>query len=84
MPEINYCEKFINKKNMAPEEMKVKFLEHMEEHRSQGQSEIFTDGSKSADGVGVGIKFPQMSKRESVKLCFNIYSRIDCHKACPN
>jgi len=74
MPEINYCEKFINKKNMAPEEMKVKFLEHMEEHRSQGQSEIFTDGSKSADGVGVGIKFPQMSKRDRMSNSASIFT----------
>ena len=60
IPEVNCCEKSINKKNMTPEEIKTKFLEHVQVHRSQKQKQIYTDGSKSVDGVGFAIRYSRI------------------------
>ena len=49
-PEIKSCSININKQSSNPRELKQRFLEHMLEH--DHQTNIFTDGSKSDNGVG--------------------------------
>ena len=53
IPEVNCCKKVICKKNISEEEIKAKFLDHDSIHVNQ--EKIFTDGSKSSDGVGCAI-----------------------------
>ena len=53
VPEIECCKKQISKKNQSPEEIKARFLDHDETHL--GDVKIYTDGSKSADGVGCAV-----------------------------
>ena len=49
-PDVHICTKQIKKKDHPEEEIKHKFLEHDIEHRNE--KKIYTDGSKSEDGVG--------------------------------
>ena len=53
IPQINSCVKGISKKTQSPEEIKVRFLEHDQVHKNYVK--IYTDGSKSPNGVGCAV-----------------------------
>ena len=59
MPSINYCKKKMSKKNASDKVIRSMFLEHDIEH--QGQEKIYTDGSKSDDGVGCAVIYKNTS-----------------------
>ena len=52
-PEADICAKQIKKKDCPEEEIRHKFLEHDIVHRNE--KKIYTDGSKSKDGVGCAV-----------------------------
>ena len=54
IPEILCCSKEIRKKESSEEQIRANFLEH-DNVNHQGQEKIYTDGSKSEDGVGCAI-----------------------------
>ena len=70
VPDIKLCKKTIVKKEMSSQEMYSKFIEHNSIHRDQ--EKIFTDGSKSRDGVGCAVLYQKdsyqawLSKKASV------------------
>ena len=53
--EIPSCKLSTQKKNMLPQELRAIFNRHLAEHASKGHEVLYTDGSKSKDGVGYGI-----------------------------
>ena len=53
IPEIDCCKKEISRKNKSEEEIKARFLDHDKVH--SGDVKIYTDGSKSVDGVGCAV-----------------------------
>ena len=55
VPEVNTCEKTISKKTQSDEEIRMRFLDHNSQHRDQ--QKIYTDGSKSSDGVGSAVVY---------------------------
>ena len=59
IPDTNICKKTIVKKEMSSQEMHSIFLEHNSIHRHQ--EKIFTDGSKSREGVGCALPYKQNS-----------------------
>ena len=59
VPEAKCCEKKINKKELSNEETKAQFLEHDLIHRNDVK--IYTDGSKSKDGVGCAVIYGDSS-----------------------
>ena len=54
IPKIDICSKDISKKNKTEDEIKARFLEHDNENHV-GQQKIYTDGSKSENGVGSAV-----------------------------
>ena len=54
MPEVKVCEKCVKKKDTPEEECKSRFLEH-ENASHKDCLKIFTDGSKTSQGVGAAI-----------------------------
>ena len=50
VPDVSCCSKDISKKNQTEEEVKAKFLEHDVVHKDH--IKLYTDGSKSEEGVG--------------------------------
>ena len=55
IPEIQCCSEKISKKDTSEEEIKASFLRHDSIH--QGLEKIYTDGSKSENGVGCAVVF---------------------------
>ena len=55
VPEIPCCSRKISRKNIAEEHLKASFLEHDVNH--EGQEKIYTDGSKSQNGVGCAVVY---------------------------
>ena len=53
-PKLNVCPKLITKKNACAEECKYQFLAHDNEYHAE-HLKVFTDGSKSSDGVGCAV-----------------------------
>ena len=60
MLDIKRCTTGIVKKNSTPEEVHAKFSEHDQQHTKDFK--IFTDGSKSTDGVGCAIVTRDLSR----------------------
>ena len=56
LPNFNICPKLITKKNASAEECKYQFLAHDNENHAE-HIKVFTDGSKSSDGVGCAVFF---------------------------
>ena len=59
IPTVERCATDICKKNTPPQEVKAKFLEHDRKHTKDYK--IFTDGSKSNDGVGCAVVTEEFS-----------------------
>ena len=55
VPEASCCPKNIIKKDHSEEEIKAQFLEHDLVHKDE--EKIYTDGSKSEDGVGCAVVY---------------------------
>ena len=55
VPEVNTCEKIVSKKTQSDAEIRMRFLDHDSIHRDQ--QKIYTDGSKSSDGVGSAVVY---------------------------
>ena len=53
LPKAKLCQKAIVKKNTSDQMIKLLFLEHDEVH--DGEYKIYTDGSKSSEGVGFAV-----------------------------
>ena len=54
LPEFNICPKILTKKDTSEEECKAQFLRHDCENHAK-HTRVFTDGSKSPDGVGCAV-----------------------------
>ena len=72
IPEANCCRKFICKKNASEEEIRSKFLEHETTHSHQ--EKFFTDGSKSADGVGCAVVCEEFIDRAKFPSSTSIFT----------
>ena len=53
IPDIQCCKTDINKKTQSEKEIKAKFLDHDQVHTNH--EKFYTDGSKSAEGVGCAV-----------------------------
>ena len=53
LPEVNICGKNLTKNMKSNEEIRAQFLEHNTKHSKQDK--LYTDGSKSVDGVGCAV-----------------------------
>ena len=53
VPEVKLCEKVVSRTGKSNEEIKAQFLDHNDKHLKHEQ--LFTDGSKSKEGVGCAV-----------------------------
>ena len=76
IPRAEICEKYITKKDSNDEMLRKSFLEHDETH--EGAFKIYTDGSKSTEGVGLAVvtdnscdvaKLPNYASIYTAELC---------------
>ena len=56
---------------------KALFLEH--EEANDGEYKIYSDGSKSSEGVGFAAVADDLCGAAKLLLCFDIYSWTYCH-----
>ena len=73
LPSIEFC-KFssIAKKDLLDIRIRSSFLEHMSQHSDAVP--VFTDGSKSHDGVGFGVHFPDFERRGRLPNSASIFT----------
>ena len=79
-PPIRICPFLETKKQgLLNEEMRAIFLAHQERHPTV---HIYTDGSKSTEGVGFAAVFPNHQWWQTYQRGFNIHSRTARNKCC--
>ena len=75
IPPVRVC-KFsdLGKKDNPPEVLKARFLEHMDRHRNV--IEVFTDGSKTEEGVGAAAWIPRFNQvnTRAISQKFSIFA----------
>ena len=78
-PTRNYPFLETKKQGLLDKEMRAIFLAHLERHPTL---HIYTDGSKSTEGVGFAAVFPNHQWWRTYQRGFNIHSRTVCNKCC--
>ena len=67
-PPIKFCNIKCNKNDASTGELRSEFYKHLDLHRNS--TKIFTDGSKSSDGVGLSVVLgSQVIKKKIPSLC---------------
>ena len=70
-PPVKACITVGGKKALANEDMKTEFLKHAAEHRG---IHVFTDGSKSAEGVGCAVIMEEVVIRRKLPSTCSIFT----------
>ena len=71
-PPVKICQASYSKKCFPPEQLKSEFLEHVEIH--SGLNTIYTDGSKTADGVGFAVITKDSIIKKRLPNCSSIFT----------
>ena len=71
-PKVKICPTLGNKKESSNNEMKSLFLEHATRHSKA--VDIFTDGSKTTDGVGFSVIVPGSSIKRKLSFNFSVFT----------
>ena len=71
-PSINVCPAWGNKKTCCDSELKGKFLQHYVGHNDA--ISIFTDGSKTSEGVGFSVVTPQLTIKKRLPLIISVFT----------
>ncbi|WP_435316530.1 reverse transcriptase domain-containing protein, partial [Klebsiella pneumoniae] len=72
IPPLNVCNSLpVTKKSSQPEVLKLEWLKHREEHTS---THWYTDGSKTADGVGYAIAGPHGKTGGKLPAMVSVYT----------
>lgn len=72
-PSVSLCPPVINNKSDLPiNASRALFLEHFEDHSDT--IPVFTDGSKSDDGVGYGVVFPSFCRGGSLPSVASVFT----------
>ena len=72
MPKAKLCQKTFQKKNTSDTAVKTLFLDHDEIHRNDYK--IFTDGSKSNEGVGLAVVTEESCHALRLPHCASVYT----------
>ena len=73
LPEVTFCSFFAGTKaSVAPQVLCHLFQDHSLLH--SGTVPVYTDGSRSSDGVGFGVVFPNFSQGGSLPLAASIFT----------
>ena len=73
LPCVSVCSPVINNKNAVPPVQSLTlFLEHLATHSES--IPVYTDGSKSAAGVGCGVVFPFLSRSSSLPKTASVFT----------
>ena len=72
-PVVSLCDPVINCKNdFPPAVSRALFLDHLSSHSTSVH--VFTDGSKSVDGVGFGVVFPSFCRGGSLPDVSSVFT----------
>ena len=73
-PCVEFCKELVGfkKSQVADSEMRALFYEHFEDHKDS--IPIYTDGSKSQDGVGFATVFPDFTIKRRLHNCASVFT----------
>lgn len=73
LPEVSFCKSLpLSKGSLPPQAERAQFLDHFCTHQSSVP--VFTDGSKSDEGVGYGVVFPSFNKGVSLPSVSSVFT----------
>ena len=73
MPQVQICPKTIIKKKSSTEECRYKFLQH-NSHVHRNHTKVFTDGSKTSNGVGSAVFIDNTIHQSRLSNCASVFT----------